>query len=136
MKFSSRHLIIPIVSVIGLLIVNCTQAQRPSRFGNIEARISAETDSLMAILKPTSEQTEAIEAILASRAEKLLAARPQPNSTRDAFREMRNKWTEVENQTTIALTPLLSEAQMEAYQAYMARRQDLQQRRGRRGRVQ
>lgn len=113
--------------------ISVAQAPRGGGFANIEARLQAETDSIVAVLQPTPEQAEAIKAILAARADNLVAARPQRGSQRGGFQAMREKMAAIEEQTLVALTPLLSEEQLEAYNAFVQRRQDRQQR-GRRGR--
>lgn len=101
-------------------------------FGNFEARLQADTDSIIAVLKPTPEQTEAVKAILDARATSLAEARPQRGAGRGGFQAVRDKMIAIEDQTLVALTPLLSEEQLEAYNAYMERRRDRQQQRGRR----
>lgn len=117
----------------GAVEYSVAQAPRGGGFANFEARIQAETDSIVAVLKPTPEQAEAIKAILAARAENLAAARPQQGSQRRGFQAIREKMAAIEDQTLVALTPLLSEEQLEAYNAFVERRQNRQQR-GRRGR--
>lgn len=97
--------------------------------GQFEARIQAETDSIIALLKPTPEQSEAVAAILAARAEQLADARPQQRGARGGFQAMREKMATIEEQTLVALTPLLSEEQLEAYKTYMQSRRDRQQQR-------
>ena len=117
-----------------LFVLGSSLAQRPggSGFGNVEARMAAETDSIMAVLMPAPEQTEAIKAILSARTEQLMALRPQPGAGRGGFQEIRQRRAEIEDQTLVALTALLSEPQLEAYKAYMQRRSEQQRRRGQR----
>ncbi|MDE2835166.1 MAG: hypothetical protein OXM02_11705 [Bacteroidota bacterium] len=100
--------------------------------GNFEARLQAETDSMIALLRPTEEQAEAVKAILDARAAGLAEARPQRGAGRGGFQAAREKMVAVEEQTRVALTSLLSEEQLEAYNAYLERRRDRQRQRGRR----
>ena len=100
--------------------------------GNFEARLQAETDSMIALLKPTDQQAAAVKAILDARAAGLAEARPQRGVGRGGFQAMREKMIAIEEQTLVALTPLLSEKQLEAYNSYMERRRDRQRQRGRR----
>ncbi len=113
------------------LMTGTTFAQRGQR-SDMAALYKAETDSLIARLALEEEQVEAVQAVLQSRFDKLTKLRPVPGGGREQFEAIRSQMQEIEKETVAALTPLLSEAQMETYQEFMAERQEM--RRARRGR--
>ena len=121
-----------LVLVAGLFVGGSADAQRQQRFGDMAARFAAETDTLMARLDLAEEQVEAVRAILDSRAEKLGKLRPLPGGGQAQFQAIRTKREEIEKESVAALTPLLSEVQLDAYTKYLADRQAM--RRGRGGR--
>lgn len=118
-----------LVIIAGLFVGGSADAQRQQRWA---ARLAVETDTLMARLDLAGEQVEAVRAILDARADKLGKLLPNPSAGQAQFQAMRTKREEIEKEIVAALTPLLSEVQLEVYTKYMADRQA--RRRGRGGR--
>ena len=107
--------------LIGLVAVPNTLAQRGlgGQSDNLQETLEAANDSLIARLDLTTEQVPAVRAILAARTESLIALRPKPGAGREQFRAMRAKREELNKETEIALSALLSEKQMATYREVM-----------------
>lgn len=103
--------------LIGLLVVHNTFAQRGpgGQFDNMQEALETANDSLIVKLDLASEQVPAVRAILAARVDSLMALRPGPGGGRGQFQAMRAKREEINKETEIALSALLSEEQMTTY---------------------
>ena len=107
--------------LIGLLAAHDVLAQRGpgGRFDNFREAMETANDSLIAKLDLTTEQVPAVRAILAARTDSLMALRPRPGEGRGQFQAMRAKREEINKETEIALSALLSEEQMATYREVM-----------------
>ena len=118
-----------------LAVAGSVNAQRGQGFGDLATFLAVETDTLMARLDLADEQTDAVRAILESRADKLMKLRPRPGGGGQAqFQRIRTRRNEIEKETVAALTSLLTEAQMETYHTFMADQQARRRGRARRQR--
>lgn len=115
-----RHTLF-VTLLIGFLAVHNTLAQRgPGRqFDNLQEALETANDSLITKLGLTVEQDPAVRAILAARAESLVALRPSPGGGREQFQALRAKREEIDKETETALSVLLSEEQMTTYREFM-----------------
>lgn len=107
--------------LIGLLAVHGTLAQRGpgGQVDNLQQALETANDSLIAKLDLTVEHVPAVRAILAARTEALVALRPSPGRGREQFQAMRAKREEINKETEVALSALLSEKQMAVYREFM-----------------
>ncbi len=107
--------------LFGLLAAHGSLAQQNPRgqFGASQEVLEAANDSLIVKLNLASELVPAVRAILAARTESLMALRPESGGGREQFRALRAKREEVDKETEVALSVLLSEEQMTTYRKVM-----------------
>ncbi|MXZ04110.1 MAG: hypothetical protein F4Y90_01030 [Rhodothermaceae bacterium] len=122
--------------LVGLLAAHSALAQRGpgGRIDNFQEAMETANDSLIARLDLTTEQVPAVRAILAARTDSLMALRPRPGDGRGQFQAMRAKREEINKETELALSALLSEEQMATYREVMREQsRSTRQQRPRRG---
>ena len=106
-----------------LLVQPSLSQQSPRGQGrNSPEMLQAMTDTLVSILELSEEQIPSVHAILANRTESLMALQPKPGGSREQFRSLRAKRQEINKETELALTELLSSEQMASYRRFMERR--------------
>lgn len=102
----------------GLLFVQNGFAQRGPR-ANPPGMQEALIDTLISTLELTDELVPAVRAILETRANSLMALRPDPGGGRGQFQAMRAKRQAIDQETETALAALLTREQMTLYRKFI-----------------
>lgn len=110
-----------ILLLSGLLFVQNSFAQRGPRGPRTTPPEMQEAliDTLISTLALTDELVPAVRAILETRANSLMALRPEPGGGRGQFQAMRAKRQAIDQETETALAALLTPEQMTSYRKFM-----------------